>query len=1701
MRRRGDSRRSGQDLAIRSVLRAWGLAIALAAGAASADFSYAVYDGSWDLLPDFAALSPIATGQSPTVGLDVTSETDTFGLVFTNTIVAPSDGDYEFFTTSDDGSRLYVDGELVVDNDGLHSPETVIGSRTLSAGSHSLRVEFFEKGGGQVLEVGYRTGAPAFQPIPGDGALVYLSSNPDLIGDWGPVIPWPEIAISAASLPDGRVLTWSSTETNAFPSNAEFTHASVFDPETETFVSADNDFHDTFCAGISTLENGVIVASGGNPDDRKVSSFDPATLGWSRLADMNDRRWYGSNVTLPNNHVFSTFAKSSGDRSETYDPSTDTWTPRPNASMATLVSEQNAINAAPNPTGALTQEWWAHIAVTPQGDVFQGGPTQTWHRFDPLGGAPNVVLGQPIGDQARMYGNAISYDEGKVMLIGGADRRKSPPTSVNNVYLVDLNGPAPVVTQGAPMNFPRALSNSVTLPNGEVLVIGGNTVAKIFSDQGSVLPAEIYSPETDSWRIVDSLTIPRNYHSTALLLKDARVLSAGGGACGDGCSANHLDGQIYSPPYLFEADDSPAIRPTLSIPESAQVRAGDELVVEASPGTTSFSIVRLSGTTHHLNTDQRFLRVPAVDNGDGSFTLSMPPNPNVLIVGHYWLFALDTDGTPSVGEAIQVIRDPEPVDEGAVYLSDLPWELEQNGLGPAERDLSNGDVTPGDGSPIRLDGVPYDKGVGVHAYSRIDVRLDGLYDRFRSDIGLDDDRDGLCGEVHFEVALDGTTLYVSPAFVDTTPTGSIDLDVAGGDLLTLEVFDEGDTCGDHGDWAGAHLLPADLPGFRFYRFTPTMLRDGLTANAIQLAELSLFSEGIRMHASAVSNPGGNNPAGEGPDRADDAMSATKWRDFNRGGLIYDFGTNVVIDGYSLTTADDAPERDPLRWRLEASDDGTIWEVLDDRTDADQAVPIERLSETELLPITTGSVVTPLPQAPRSSSTLAVVSTPAGDRIWNVNPDNDSVSVSDETGQLLAEIAVGARPWALAPQPGADRIYVTNKRSSSVSVIDTSTFAVDHTVALARGAQPHGIVFDAAGDHYFVALEALARIEKRSSLDDALVASLDLSGAPRHLAMRFDDSRLLISNFITPPIPGESTLSVDVEQGAAEVFSVDPSTLTLDAVLTLPHDSRAQSESQGPGMPNYLGPPVVSFDEQSAYIPSKKDNVQSGALRQVPGMTFESTVRANTSRIDLMTGLEDPGFRVDHDNASLATGAALTGDDRYLLVTLETSRELAVYDTQGGFELMRLVTGRAPQSVALSTDGRIAYVHNFMDRSLSRFDLTEMLETNLPASQELPPVAVVGSEALAPDVLLGKQHFYDARDDRLALDNYMSCASCHNDAGADGRVWDLGGFGEGLRRTISLRGRGAAGHGVLHWTGNFDEVQDFEGQIRSLGLGLGLLSNEDFIATSAPIGPPKAGLSADLDALAAYVESLSVEPESPHRPGVGTLSPEADQGRSEFVSQGCLSCHAMPKLTDSVLGLRHDVGTLDDASGTRLGNPLDGFDTPSLIGAWTNPPHLHDGSAQTLGEAILAHADFASLPGAQVAALESFLREAESGDLVGLVDSDGDGTIDADDPAPADPCLPTAFVPVCSQDSDGDGIPDYEEGLDVDSDGDGIPDYQESASLDGDGDGVVDQNDPANGDSCVPDPAFCAPAVPTSLPIGQLLLALTLVIVGVRRLRS
>src|SRR5690606_28698109 len=152
-------------------------------------------------------------------------------------------------------------------------------------------------------------------------------------------------------------------------------------------------------------------------------------------------------------------------------------------------------------------------------------------------------------------------------------------------------------------------------------------------------------------------------------------------------------------------------------------------------------------------------------------------------------------------------------------------------------------------------------------------------------------------------------------------------------------------------------------------------------------------------------------------------------------------------------------------------------------------------------------------------------------------------------------------------------------------------------------------------------------------------------------------------------------------------------------------------------------------------------------------------------------------------------------------------------------------------------------------------------------------------------------------------------------------------GEGLRRTTSLAGGG--GTPPLHWSGNFDEVQDFEHDIRDHFGGAGLLDDALFLSGGRdhPLGAPKAGLRVALDALAAYVASLTEVPKSPHRAEDGGLSPEAAFGKTIFddPSVGCTGCHAGPRLARSEfvepgVPLLFDVGTLGAGSGMRLGAP-------------------------------------------------------------------------------------------------------------------------------------------------------------------------------------
>jgi YVTN family beta-propeller protein len=615
--------------------------------------------------------------------------------------------------------------------------------------------------------------------------------------------------------------------------------------------------------------------------------------------------------------------------------------------------------------------------------------------------------------------------------------------------------------------------------------------------------------------------------------------------------------------------------------------------------------------------------------------------------------------------------------------------------------------------------------------------------------------------------------------------------------------------------------------------------------------------------------------------------------------------------------------------------------------------------------------------PVASGPIALEELPGGgERLWLVNPDNDSVTAFDtEVNARLAEISVGSAPRTLAVVPGGE-IWVANKGGASISVIDADTRVVTRTIPLPFASQPYGIVAPPVGDAVYVVLESLGSLLKLDPASGATLGSVDVGPNPRHVSVSGDGTRAYVSRFISRPLPGESTATVQTTTGGnpvgGEVLIVDTAAMTAVRTVTLRHSDRPDFAIQGRGIPNYLGAAAISPDGRSAWVPSKQDNVKRGVLRDGQALDFQNTVRAISSRIDLQSESEDHAARVDHDNAGMTSAIAFDGIGVYLFAALETSREVAVVDAHGGLELFRLNTGRAPQGLAFSRQSRTLYVANFMDRTVGAYDTSTLLSEGIADVPLIATLAAVSGERLGAQVLQGKRLFYDARDTRLSRDGYLSCASCHNDGGHDGRVWDLTGFGEGLRNTVNLTGRAGA-QGFLHWSNNFDEVQDFEGQIRTLAGGTGLMTNAQFnTGTRAqPLGDAKAGVSSDLDALAAYVQSLASFAASPFRNPDGSLTAAGTAGKAVFVAKNCAGCHGGTAFTNSAASNPQNIGTLTAASGSRLGAALTGIDIPTLRDAWATAPYLHLGSAATLHDAIRAHQGLA-------------ISDAELDDLVAYV---------------------------------------------------------------------------------------------------------------------
>jgi hypothetical protein len=256
-----------------------------------------------------------------------------------------------------------------------------------------------------------------------------------------------------------------------------------------------------------------------------------------------------------------------------------------------------------------------------------------------------------VGDRKagnRSYGSAVEYAPGKIVYVGGGD----PPMS--SAEVIDLNQPAPAWRLVAPMTYARRQMNATLLADGKVLVTNGTSGAGFSDDAHAVRVAELWNPTAESWSTMASEAEGRVYHSTALLLPDARVLSSGSGDR-DAVTPDHRTAQIFTPPYLFNADGSLATRPSITS-APARISYGQSFVVETpDAGTvTKGTLIRTGSVTHAFNASQ--LLIPLTFSSQGPTTLgaTAPPNGIKAPPGPYLLFLLDAKGVPSIGSIVMV---------------------------------------------------------------------------------------------------------------------------------------------------------------------------------------------------------------------------------------------------------------------------------------------------------------------------------------------------------------------------------------------------------------------------------------------------------------------------------------------------------------------------------------------------------------------------------------------------------------------------------------------------------------------------------------------------------------------------------------------------------------------------------------------------------------------------------------------------------------------------------------------------------------------------------------------------------------------------------------------------------------------------------------------------------------------------------------
>jgi chitodextrinase len=468
-----------------------------------------------------------------------------------------------------------------------------------------------------------------------------VTATPDQVGQWSAPAAWPIVAVHMSLDPDGRVLAWDGF---ADAPGSE----RIWDPATGTFLPVGYG-RNLFCAGHVGLADGRTLILGGHISAdvglADTTIFDSTNNTWFRGPDMAVGRWYPTATLLPDGRtlVFS------GDNIVQDRPGVDP--PFEDASVNSLPEIYNPkTNSWTDLTSStLTSPLYPFMFVLSDGRIFDAGPDKTSRFLNPGSWTWTTGPTSPFDGMS-----AVMYRPDKIMKSGSwADpdfKGSKLYNATNQTAVIDLSQPSPAWRSTAPMHYARAYHNLTLLPDGTVFASGGESASDGIDLSKAVLPAEIWNPDTETWTEVASLRNGREYHSTALLLPDGRVLMAGGGQLPNSGATNQTNAEIYSPPYLFKG-----ARPTItSAPATLQYGTNFTVTTPDAARIAKVSLIRTPSVTHAFDQNQRYLPL-TFTQGSGQLTVSAPANTKLAPPGDYMLFIVDTNGIPSVAKITRAL--------------------------------------------------------------------------------------------------------------------------------------------------------------------------------------------------------------------------------------------------------------------------------------------------------------------------------------------------------------------------------------------------------------------------------------------------------------------------------------------------------------------------------------------------------------------------------------------------------------------------------------------------------------------------------------------------------------------------------------------------------------------------------------------------------------------------------------------------------------------------------------------------------------------------------------------------------------------------------------------------------------------------------------------------------------------------------------